>query len=102
MNETEYMSLGQLAITNSTNYKEAVNYYEGLRAQLLEHHMNDRVWFEQTALNNFGDHEIVLPKSLFNELEDEYYTQLLSNRTPTLEAWLASKKPATSEVENND
>ena len=99
MNENGYIELGKYASGKSNNYREAVNYYEGLRRQLEER--NDHSWFESNEVNSFGDKEAVGPTQTLTEAEDAYYEELLGNKAPTLNEWLA-RHQSKEEVESND
>lgn len=99
MNENGYVELGKYASSKSSNYREAVNYYEGLKAQLDKR--DDRSWFENGEVNPFGDEEAVLPMQTLTEVEDAYYADLLADRAPTLNEWLA-RHQTKGAVESND
>lgn len=99
MNENGYVELGKYASSKSSNYREAVNYYEGLKAQLDKR--DDRSWFENREVNPFGDEEAVLPTQTLTEVEDAYYADLLADRAPTLNEWLA-RHQTKGAVESND
>lgn len=56
---------------------------------------------ENGEVNPFGDEEAVLPMQTLTEVEDAYYADLLADRAPTLNEWLA-RHQTKGAVESND
>lgn len=99
MGENGYIELGKYVSSKTSNYREAVNYYEGLKRQLNKR--DDHSWFENEETNPFGDTETILPTQTLTEIEDAYYSDLLENRTPTFNEWLARHQSKGATEEND-